>query len=240
MKKIGCTSIILLLVINIFINSVNATNSNNNEEIKENSNKINELNLVANESLNMTEKEGEQKSNNVVEENIENSNNSNDEITLKGIENNTNEVVTKEKKLIEDGYYYISSALDENQVLDISKGSLSNSANLQIWKKDKVLQQKFKVIYSEEDSTYELVSCKSGKAIDVEGGYKKAGTNVWQYTRNQTAAQKWIIEDAKDGYVYIKSKCNDLYMDVLCGEKRMEQIFKFILEMEQLHKNSSL
>ena len=221
-KKIGSISVVLLLVINIFLNNVNATNSNSNAETKENTNQINELNLTANESLNTTEKEKEQ-NNNVVEENIQETENSDieNEISVESVENsNEVEVAIKEKRLIEDGYYYISSALDENQVLDISQGSLNNSANLQIWKKDKVLQQKFKVIYSEEDSTYELVSCKSGKAIDVEGGYKNAGTNVWQYTRNQTAAQKWIIEDAKDGYVYIKSKCNDLYMDVQYGEKK--------------------
>ena len=221
-KKIGSISIVLLLVINFFLNNVNATNSNSNVETKENTNQINELNLTANESLNTTEKEKEQ-NNNVVEENIQETENSDteNEISVESVENsNEVQVETKEQRLIEDGYYYISSALDENQVLDISQGSLNNSANLQIWKKDKVLQQKFKVIYSEEDSTYELVSCKSGKAIDVEGGYKKAGTNVWQYTRNQTAAQKWIIEDAKDGYVYIKSKCNDLYMDVQYGEKK--------------------
>ena len=221
-KKIGSISIVLLLVINFFLNNVNATNSNSNAETKENTNQINELNLTANESLNTTEKEKEQ-NNNVVEENIQETENSDieNEISVESVENsNEVEVAIKEKRLIEDGYYYISSALDEKQVLDISQGSLNNSANLQIWKKDKVLQQKFKVIYSEEDSTYELVSCKSGKAIDVEGGYKNAGTNVWQYTRNQTAAQKWIIEDAKDGYVYIKSKCNDLYMDVQYGEKK--------------------
>ena len=221
-KKIGSISIVLLLVINFFLNNVNATNSNINAETKENTNQINELNLTANESLNTTEKEKEQ-NNNVVEENIQETENSDieNEISVESVENsNEVEVAIKEKRLIEDGYYYISSALDEKQVLDISQGSLNNSANLQIWKKDKVLQQKFKVIYSEEDSTYELVSCKSGKAIDVEGGYKNAGTNVWQYTRNQTAAQKWIIEDAKDGYVYIKSKCNDLYMDVQYGEKK--------------------
>ena len=221
-KKIGSISVVLLLVINFFLNNVNATNSNSNAETKENTNQINELNLTANESLNTTEKEKEQ-NNNVVEENIQETENSDieNEISVESVENsNEVEVAIKEKRLIEDGYYYISSALDEKQVLDISQGSLNNSANLQIWKKDKVLQQKFKVIYSEEDSTYELVSCKSGKAIDVEGGYKNAGTNVWQYTRNQTAAQKWIIEDAKDGYVYIKSKCNDLYMDVQYGEKK--------------------
>lgn len=221
-KKIGSISIVLLLVINIFLNNVNATNSNSNAETKENTNQINELNLTANESLNTTEKEKEQ-NNNVAEENIQETENSDteNEISVESVENsNEVQVETKEERIIEDGYYYISSALDENQVLDISQGSLNNSANLQIWKKDKVLQQKFKVIYSKEDSTYELVSCKSGRAIDVEGGYKKVGTNVWQYTRNQTVAQKWIIEDAKDGYVYIKSKCNDLYMDVQYGEKK--------------------
>ena len=56
-KKIGSISIVLLLVINIFLNNVNATNSNSNAETKENTNQINELNLTANESLNTTEKE---------------------------------------------------------------------------------------------------------------------------------------------------------------------------------------
>ena len=40
-KKIGSICIVLLLVINIFLNNVNATNSNSNAETKENTNQIN-------------------------------------------------------------------------------------------------------------------------------------------------------------------------------------------------------
>ena len=67
------------------------------------------------------------------------------------------------------------------------------------------------------------------------------GANVWQYARNNTDAQKWIIEENSDGTYTITSKINDQYcLDVAGGEIKMEQIFKYMKKMAQLHKKFKL
>ena len=44
----------------------------------------------------------------------------------------------------------------------------------------------------------------------MANGGKTAGTNVWQCTPNNSDAQKWLLKDAGNGYVYLVSKCNGL------------------------------
>ena len=61
---------------------------------------------------------------------------------------------------------------------------------------------------------WHIESVKSEKVIDVDGGGRISGTNVWQWEKNDTDPQKWYIKDAGDGYFYIISKCNNLYLDV--------------------------
>ena len=80
-------------------------------------------------------------------------------------------------------------------------------------------KQKFMVKQIEHTGYYEIVNVKFRKAIDVASGSQKAYTNVAQYDRNNTDAQKWIIKSAGDGYYYIISKCNNLALDVAGGLK---------------------
>lgn len=115
---------------------------------------------------------------------------------------------------IKDGTYVISSALNNNKVLDISGGSKKNGANLQLWDRgSNVPAQKFKLTYVGAEC-YEIEAVCSGKVLDVERAGKGKGTNVWQYKKNNTSAQKWIIKSASDGYYSIISKCNGLCLDV--------------------------
>lgn len=129
------------------------------------------------------------------------------------------ENITKTKSLnstnmnIEEGVYVISSAIDGSKVIDISKGSSNNKANAQIWKSDRVDQQKF-LIKKLNGDYYNLISIKSSKVLDVENASKKEGANVWQYESNGTDAQQWLIKDCGDGYCSFVSKCNGLYLNV--------------------------
>ena len=123
---------------------------------------------------------------------------------------------TPEPDSLEDGIYQI--VLKNNKVLDISAGSYDNNGNLQIWKNDKVQQQKFMVKQIDHTGYYEIVNVNSGKAIEVSGGYLKASSNVAQYERNNTDSQRWIIKKSKeDGYYVIVSKRNNLALDVQGG-----------------------
>ena len=114
---------------------------------------------------------------------------------------------------IEEGVYIISSALDSSKVIDISRGSSDNKANVQIWKSDRVDQQKF-LIKKLNGDYYNLISIKSSKVLDVENASKNEGANVWQFESNGTDAQQWLIKDCGDGYCSFVSKCNGLYLNV--------------------------
>ena len=112
---------------------------------------------------------------------------------------------------ITDGTYVIKSAINNNYVLDIT-----NSSKLQIYKKQSVNRQKFKVTYL-GDGYYTIVAVHSNQALDVANAGQTAGTNVWQCYQNNSDAQKWRLKDAGNGYFYIISKCNGLYLDVANG-----------------------
>ncbi len=116
-----------------------------------------------------------------------------------------------------DGTYIISTALNKDKVLDVSGGSTSNGANIQLWEEANVKQQKFKLTYNASTKTYTITATHSNKVLDVYCGESDNGTNVQQYDGNNTTAQQWILQDAGNGYFYIISKCNGLYLDVAGG-----------------------
>ena len=129
-------------------------------------------------------------------------------------DNNNNTVVKPTgSKTIEDGMYEIHSSINSDFVLDVLAGSRENFANIQLYKKANVNQQKFTVKY-QGDGTYSIIALHSNKAMDVAYGQSTIRTNVQQYEQNDTDAQKWIIKDEGNGYYSIISKCNGLYVDV--------------------------
>ena len=54
----------------------------------------------------------------------------------------------------------------------------------------------------------------SGKYIDVAGSSKQNGATVDQWEYHGGNNQQWVIRDAGNGYYYIISKCNGLYLTV--------------------------
>ncbi|WP_195368776.1 RICIN domain-containing protein [Coprococcus comes] len=123
--------------------------------------------------------------------------------------NETNAQKWKLSKLnyadIAEGTYTIQTALSTNKVLDISGGSVDNSANVQIYDKNGTTAQNF-VLKKLADHEYQITCENSGKALDVAGGSASAGTNVWQYNKNNSNAQRWRFIDVGNGYYYIVSK----------------------------------
>ncbi len=119
-----------------------------------------------------------------------------------------------EEPAVDDGIYEIQMSKDSNKVLDISAGSFDNRANVQIWERDNVNQQKFIITYNKNEKNYTIQSVHSGKFLDVDGGYATNHTNVHQYDANGTNAQKWKIEDLGDGTYNIISQCGGLVLDV--------------------------
>ncbi len=98
---------------------------------------------------------------------------------------------------IENGIYEIETKISSGKVLDVSEASNENKANIQIWDRCNVLQQRFKITYL-GNGYYSLKSVKTGKVLDVSYASKEKGANVWQYDENNTDAQKWKIEKQSD------------------------------------------
>lgn len=121
-----------------------------------------------------------------------------------------------ETQTIEDGIYTISSALNNDFVLDVSGASNDLKANVQLWKLANVENQKFNITYM-NNGYYRIEAVHSNKVLDVADGSKTNGTNVQQYESNGTDAQQWLIIETDNKYYSIISKCNDLYLEVSGG-----------------------
>ncbi len=119
----------------------------------------------------------------------------------------------KAEKTIEEGMYYISSALSDSKVLTVAGGKTSNLANVEIENKGKQYQ-KFQVSYNSNQKAYTITAFHSDKVLDVYGAGTKNGTNVQQCQSNKTKAQQWMIQETGDGYYNIISKCNYLFLDL--------------------------
>ena len=200
------------------IEKINNSNTENIWEEKTTNNQENKNNILENNKTNNNE-------NKIDKDEKENNENKNSEEidTLQSFEEtNNNEqenlktpVVNQSNKTIEDGTYYIRTAINRNKVFDIEGMSKANQARLQLWERSSQLtdNQKFEITYL-SDGYYKIEAKHSGKSLDVMGAGKANCTKVQQYESNGTDAQQWIIKDAGDGYYNIISKCNDLYLDI--------------------------
>ena len=118
-------------------------------------------------------------------------------------------------KTLEEGTYKIKANVGTNMYLDIDGGSKEPGANLQIWSKSDVDQQKFKVTYL-NNGYYKITAVHSGQVLDVNDAEKTNGTNVKQYTDTGSDAQQWTIKKEGDYYTLV-SKCNSLNLDIAGG-----------------------
>lgn len=119
---------------------------------------------------------------------------------------------SKEVITVPEGKYRIVNALgNEHAAIEISNGSKQKKGNAQLWQiHDGACQQWY---LQKDGDYYKIKNVNSGLFLDVDDGKAQNGRNVWQWTKNKTNAQKWILEDAGNGYVYIKTALGDYYLD---------------------------
>ncbi len=133
------------------------------------------------------------------------------------VEENGIELLSMESDEIQDGTYYIRTALNPIMIFDIADVSMQNQAKVQIWEKpnpeDLTDNQKFQIT-SIGNGYYTIEAKHSGKVLDVPGAGTANGTLVQQYDSNGSDAQQWVIKRTADGYFNIISKCNGLYIDI--------------------------
>lgn len=113
------------------------------------------------------------------------------------------------------GLYTIKTKLGNKMVLDTEGNGTSNLTNIQIYKSNNTIAQKFS-IQPTGDGWYMIINPLSGKCLDVDGASTKNRTNVRLYEPNRTDAQKWRVCQVNNDYV-IKSKLGNIYLDVADG-----------------------
>lgn len=107
---------------------------------------------------------------------------------------------SKSERLIADGIYTIESSLNPSYVLDVSGGSFSDCAAIQLYRSNRTDAQRFKFTYEDATGLYVIRNVKSGKVLDAANGRSENGTTLWQYADNSSTAQRWIVEGNAGGY----------------------------------------
>lgn len=124
---------------------------------------------------------------------------------------------------IPDGTYALGMDSSPRSVVDVSGGSASNGANIQIYASKNTAAQRW-VIKNTLDSNGQpngyvtIAHAGTSSALDATGGGKKSGNNVQQYAVNGTAAQRWIpVKQANGSFVFYSGLGRNLVLDVSGG-----------------------
>lgn len=113
-----------------------------------------------------------------------------------------------------DGLYTLTPACAPKLRLDVSGGSKSNGANVQVYTANNTASQQF-YITSSGGGYYVITAKVSGKVLDVQNASKRSGANVYQYTYSNGSNQVWLLKSAGNGYYYIcPSNNTNLALDV--------------------------
>ena len=122
--------------------------------------------------------------------------------------------LVKIAQTIDDGLYRLGSMLNGGQVVDVAGGSLSDSAQAQLYGSNDTLAQYWTFTYNKSTGYYTVRSAVSGKVLDCRGGGVSNGTAVQQYAENGTTAQWWRVVVNSDGSVSLISAKSGLALDV--------------------------
>lgn len=118
------------------------------------------------------------------------------------------------QRTVPDGTYVVSTGLDCGKVLDVSGGSVSDSARIQIYESNMTNAQAFRFTFDEKTGYYEIANVGSGKVLDAAGGSSADGTRVQQYSSNGTMAQRWSVVADGDGYRVCSALDDSKVLDV--------------------------
>ena len=107
---------------------------------------------------------------------------------------------------LQEGIVTIYSALSSSKVVDVSSGSMSSGANVQLYQSNGSLAQKWNIA-KVGDNTYTIQSVRSGMNLAVNG------SNVIQSTPADNDAQKWMPSISK-GMTVLKNVQTGKVLDV--------------------------
>lgn len=121
-------------------------------------------------------------------------------------------------KEIAEGLYSINSKVSANAMLDVNGKGTANGTNIQIYKNNGSVAQKF-YIKNMKYGWYVIYNAFPQQCLDVKNGLKDRGTNVHLYKYNGSDAQKWRFFSAGNGYYYAMNKLG-CYLDVCGGSSK--------------------
>lgn len=127
----------------------------------------------------------------------------------------TSSMATNDKP-IEEGLYYIQSAIGNSMVIDCEGAGTADGTNALLWACNGGNNQKFLVNY--QNGFYRLQFVHSKKLLDVEYASKQSGANVSQCIANNGQNQDWKLVPAGNGYYYIVARHSGLYLDISGGK----------------------
>ena len=123
-------------------------------------------------------------------------------------------------ELTEGSYYiysyysfYLSGGADNQAIaLDVKGGNDKSGTNVQLY--HRIWNGDSQIWHLTKDGTrWQIICSLTGKALDVVGGTARANVNVQQYNDNNSAAQRWVIEeDARFGDVTFEGKTFTSYV----------------------------
>ena len=118
------------------------------------------------------------------------------------------------EQTLKNGIYRISTALNSELFVDVNNASKINGTNIQLWKKNYSLAQRWKIEYL-NNGYYKIVSLVDlTKSMSVD----YSNLNAYLYTYIPLAVnQQWIIKDVGNGYYRIISNSNNKHLTVVMG-----------------------
>ena len=126
-------------------------------------------------------------------------------------------LAAENRNVLADGVYTIASAKNSNYVLDVSGGSVSRGANIQLYSYNDTPAQQFRVSHDSQGYVT-FTSVKSGKVLDISGGTVKNSANIQQWDSNGTEAQKWIVKRTGNAYTIVSGKNTNYVLDLSSGK----------------------
>ena len=126
-------------------------------------------------------------------------------------------LAAENRNVLSDGVYTIASAKNSNFVLDVSGGSVSRGANIQLYSYNDTPAQQFRVSHDAQGYVT-FTSVKSGKVLDISSGTVKNSANIQQWDSNGTEAQKWIVKRTGNAYTIVSGKNTNYVLDLSSGK----------------------
>lgn len=118
-------------------------------------------------------------------------------------------------KTVSNRNVVIESTLASGFAVDVSGGSLSSGANIQLYTANNTAAQRFTIAYAGK-GLYTIKNVVSDKYIEVAGNAAKAGSNVQQGDPGTALGKYWYIVKSGGKYQFVSAR-SGLAFDVASG-----------------------